>query len=121
MIELVLPYPPTVNRYWKTSVRRGKVHKCIGEKGKQFAEQVFWLVRGMKADKKLEGRLNVEVQVYVPDNKRRDIDNLCKSLLDALQKAGVYKDDEQIDKLSIVRRGLIKGGKTIVTVSEIKE
>ena len=121
MIELVLPYPPTVNHYWKTTARKGRVNKYISEKGKRFASDVIWLAHQINANKKLTGRLNVEVQVYVPDNRRRDLDNLCKSLLDALQKADVYKDDEQIDKLLIMRRGVIKGGKTIVTISEIKD
>lgn len=39
-----------------------------------------------------------------PDRRKRDLDNLLKSLLDGLEGAGVFKDDAQIDDLQIVRR-----------------
>ena len=51
----------------------------------------------------MEGKLSVAILASPPDNKRRDLDNLLKSLLDALQHAGVYKDDNQIDQLQIAR------------------
>ena len=57
MINLTLPYPPTVNHYWKSSVKRvtgnkSRVITRVSDEGKAFAEQVFWLGRvdlcGMK-------------------------------------------------------------------------
>ena len=53
------------------------------------------------------GRLYVTITAYQPDNRRRDLDNLPKAILDALQHAGVYEDDSQIDELRI-GRGLDK-------------
>ena len=53
----------------------------------------------------------------VPDRRRRDIDNVGKALLDALQHAGCFDDDEQIDVLHIERRTVIKGGACRVVVT----
>ena len=40
-----------------------------------------------------------------PDLRKRDLDNLLKQTLDALQHAGIYLDDSQIDYI-LIRRGI---------------
>ena len=66
------------------------------------------------------GRLRVEIEVYPPDRRKRDIDNVCKATLDALAKAGVYQDDSQIDVLLITRMGIVSGGCLEVKVEKVK-
>ncbi len=125
MINLTLPYPPTVNHYWKSSVKRvtgnkSRVITRVSDEGKAFAEQVFWLVREQKAYKKLKADLKLVIHVYVPDRRRRDIDNLSKSLFDAMQKAGVYEDDTQIKDFRMIHSGIVKGGKVLLSIEEIQ-
>jgi crossover junction endodeoxyribonuclease RusA len=62
------------------------------------------------------GALSVEVEVHPPDNRRRDIDNVQKALLDALQHGGAYADDSQIIRLTIEKRPPVEGGKTLVRI-----
>jgi Holliday junction resolvase RusA-like endonuclease len=62
------------------------------------------------AKAKIEGRLAVFYAFYPPDRRRRDIANYEKQATDALQAAGVFLDDEQIDFIWLVRRHIIKGG-----------
>lgn len=69
-------------------------------------------------EKPLEGRLTVCLNAYPPDQRKRDLDNLLKQTLDALQHAGIFKDDAQIDEI-LIRRGLsCKGGRMLVQITE---
>jgi crossover junction endodeoxyribonuclease RusA len=50
-----------------------------------------------------DDRLRVEIIAFQPDQRRRDLDNMLKAPLDALQACGAYHDDSQIDELIICR------------------
>jgi crossover junction endodeoxyribonuclease RusA len=45
--------------------------------------------------------VTVDVCADRPDNRRRDLDNLLKPLLDAMEHAGVYVNDSQVHDLHI--------------------
>ncbi len=111
---LELPYPPSVNMYWRHT-KAGRHY--ISAEGKAFRETVGWIVKQARASERLTEKLDVTVQIFPPDKRRRDIDNVFKSLLDALQHAGGYEDDFQIDRLAIVRCNVEKPGKCIVTIA----
>lgn len=66
-----------------------------------------------------EDRLEVEVDAYVPDRRRRDIDNIPKALLDSLEHAGVFVNDSQIDRLLVTRKGRRPGGAVVVRIAEL--
>jgi crossover junction endodeoxyribonuclease RusA len=55
-------------------------------------------------------RLRLEIFIYPPDLKKRDIDNVCKAILDALQHGGLYADDFYIQQLYVERREVRKHG-----------
>lgn len=111
IIALDLPFPPTVNHYWGQHGTR----RFIRDKGVQFRVAVAEKVAAM--GQKLDGRLSVFVTLFPPDRRRRDIDNVGKALMDALQHAGCFDDDEQIDVLHIERKEIVKGGKCCVVVT----
>lgn len=50
-------------------------------------------------------RVAALIEVYMPDNRRRDMQNLEKLLLDSLQGVG-YTDDRQIAQMSWHHRGV---------------
>lgn len=52
-IEFVLPYPPTVNTYWR---RRGSTY-FISEEGKRYRRAVALIVRQQQLKLSLSGRL----------------------------------------------------------------
>ena len=58
------------------------------------------------------------MDAFPPDRRRRDLDNLQKPLLDALQHAGVYEDDSQIDLLVSRRRELATPSRVQVEITE---
>ena len=69
--------------------------------------------------KKISGRLKIVIHAYVPDNRRRDLDNIVKITFDSLGNAGVFDDDSQIDDFRVVRMPKIKGGKIVVSIQNI--
>lgn len=114
MIELVLPWPPSVNHYWAHV--RGRAY--ITEQGRAFRDAVIWECRA-KRIRKIPGKLGVTIRACPPDARRRDLDNLNKAPLDALQHAGVYADDSQIDDLRIYRGPVLKGGALHVQIAKL--
>jgi crossover junction endodeoxyribonuclease RusA len=69
----------------------------------KYVNDVYYLLKQQKINPILAERLRLELYVYPPDLKRRDLDNLCKAVLDALQHAGVYPDDFRICQLYVER------------------
>lgn len=108
-----LPYPPSVNHYW----RRVGFRTLISRGGRRYRRDVVALLAAGRAAP-LRGRLELVVHVFPPDDRRRDLDNLQKALCDALQHAGVYADDSQIDRLDVHRGPVVPGGKVVVQITE---
>jgi crossover junction endodeoxyribonuclease RusA len=115
MIELELPFPPSVNTYWRTFQGR----MLISKKGREYRKAVADQVLIQKGAKHYEGKVKVTIEAWRPDERRRDLDNLLKAPLDALTHAGVYMDDQLIVDLRIYWAD-DKGGKLKVKVEEIK-
>lgn len=113
-ILLDLPYPPSVNHYWGQAGNR----RFIGKKGQQFRLAVAEACADSKVQA-LDGKLSVHVALYPPDRRRRDIDNVLKSLLDACEHAGCFENDNQVEELHIVRQEIQKGGRCTVLITEI--
>ena len=123
MIELVLPWPPSANTYWRHP-NRGPLagRHLISRAGRSYRADVARIVgcarpRGAP----LAGRLAVALTAAPPDRRRRDLDNLLKAVQDALSHAGVWDDDEQIDWLTIERVCPRAAGRVDIEIREIKE
>ena len=75
--------------------------------------------RGSLGPEALEGRLGLRVFMNPPDNRKRDIDNIPKATLDALAHAVLWRDDSQVDRLTIERGTRVVEGSLIVSVETI--
>jgi crossover junction endodeoxyribonuclease RusA len=80
----------------------------ISAAGRQYRKDVADQVLIQRGAKNYAGRLGVLIHAHVPDQRRRDLDNLLKAVLDSLTHAGVWADDSLIDDLQI-RRAPIGG------------
>ncbi|KAB0142503.1 RusA family crossover junction endodeoxyribonuclease, partial [Escherichia coli] len=83
-MKLILPFPPSVNTYWR--------HPNKGA----FAAIVEQLRR---LPKPTSAPASVEIVLFPPDNRIRDLDNYNKALFDALTHAGVWEDDSQVKRM----------------------
>jgi crossover junction endodeoxyribonuclease RusA len=115
---LRLPFPPSVNHYWR-HVQLGKRRATlISKEGRDYQGRVMGevILHQLTAAVHPDARIAVYVLLKMPDRRRRDVDNYLKSLLDAITFAQVWRDDSQIDLLTIERGELEPPGAAIVEI-----
>ena len=103
-IKLELPYPPSVNHYYRNIQGR----TLISKDGREYAQRVYGEVLEKRSLGKLPpealGNADLWIEIYAtpPDKRVRDIDNLLKPLLDAIRKSDLIEDDRWIKDLRVV-------------------
>ena len=112
-LQFVLPFPPSANHIWRRVGRR----TVLSRRGREFRKEVCALLHHQRV-RPISGPLEVTIDVFPPDRRRRDVDNVQKALLDALAHGGAYHDDSQINRLSIERQSVVRGGKVHVLIEE---
>jgi crossover junction endodeoxyribonuclease RusA len=86
--------------------------------GRAFRKEVIATVEAVDP-MPFSGRLAVHLELTPPTRRRLDIDNYCKSAIDALMHAGVFIDDEQIDELRVTRLPVESPGCCDATIVEL--
>lgn len=115
--ELELPWPPSVNHYYRHVGSKVLISKV----GRRYRETIVSKLR-LDAVKKYSGPVELLIELYPPDNRRRDVDNSLKCLLDAFTHGGLYDDDSQIRKLTVIKRDATPPiGMAYVRISEWKD
>ncbi len=113
---LTLPYPPTLNHNTMPTLGGGRY---LTQEHKNFRALVAQIVFA-SGIKRLDGRLSVTITASAPDARARDLDNIVKPTLDALQRAGAILDDCNVDEL-IVRRVAVRTRGTAQVVVIVRE
>ena len=121
-MKLTLPFPPSVNGYWRSpnkGASRGRT--LVSERGRAFqAEAIAQVMEQLRRRPKLISTdISVVVVFYPPTKARRDLDNFFKALFDAMTQAGVWLDDSQIKHIDAKWGPVIKGGKVELQISEV--
>ena len=114
-VVLHLPWPPTVNSYYKVT-RHGQ--RYLDKKVRAFRDVVAESVHEQMPGVTLDESIFMEVYLFPPDRRKRDLDNYMKGLLDALTEAGIWDDDSLIDQLHIYRGVIVNGGSVRVELSD---
>jgi crossover junction endodeoxyribonuclease RusA len=113
-----LPYPPSLNTYWRHPIRGKLVGRTlISEKGRDYRRQIKGIVLARRLPRFDGVRLAVTIKASAPDKRLRDLDNIPKALLDALVHAGVLEDDSMIDELHIIRLPPRAPGTVFLTIT----
>lgn len=111
-----LPFPPTINSYFAEY----KGRRILSEKGRKYKREVNCAIREkglVKFDDKFVG---VNLKLFMPDKRVRDINNVIKALEDSLVYAGVIDDDVQIKEFHNFKPMYIKGGLAVVQIYEVE-
>jgi len=129
-MKLVLPYPPSDNRYYKIARNR----RYLSKEGREFREKVrnlnlsestgnvsdavmsLMLARQVVA---FGSPVAIDVLVMPPDRRKRDMLNLCKALGDSLVYAGILLDDSLIHEANFVKGDAVKGGALVIEIGEM--
>ena len=88
-IDLPL-WPPSNNVYYRNVNGR----TILSKRGRIFLEDgVRYITPLMNRQIPFAGRLGVNIKLYPPCKRKRDVDNFLKAVLDLMTKAGVWQDD----------------------------
>lgn len=112
-VSVTLPWPPSVNHCYRAT-KDGKI--VFSNRGRAYPRDVAacCITQGVGH---VEGRLAMTIWLYPPDdNRKHDCDNCLKACLDGLMKAGVYRDDSQVEEIHVYRRGKLVGGSVRVMI-----
>lgn len=113
---LELPFPPSINTYW----RNFRGHMVLSKAGRQYKQAVAEYVMDNNVPKFGDAKLKITLILQPRDKRKIDLDNRIKCVLDSLQEAGVFDDDFQVDDLHIMRGNQTPGGRILVTIETIE-
>ena len=117
-ITLDLPWPPSVNTIWRHTATGGSVRTYLSQRGASYYANVLDACQSYAGAAGKE-RVAVHIAARPPDRRKRDLDNICKAVLDGLTRGRVWDDDCQIDYLSVERGSVTPGGSVVVTIERI--
>jgi len=113
-VKLTLPYPPSVNTYWRANGKR----RYISKEGVEFADAVKKIVNESGSIRFGDKLVAMSIMIHPRSKRKFDLDNTLKAILDALMKAGMYDDDSQIEFIEIARGEFVDGGQSVVHIYE---
>jgi len=113
---LNLPYPPSVNTYYRNLGTK----VLISEKGRKYRKAVANAIILGNGKAMFPGRYAVKITMHREDKRRYDLDNVVKGIFDSLTKAGIWEDDSLVDDLRVIRGEVRKPGGCVVEIRLIQ-
>lgn len=115
ILEITIPYPVSVNNLYFAKKFGGKY---LNHHVPRYRQTVFALCA--QKQKFGDSKIRLEIKMYPPDRRIRDIDNICKVILDSLQCSGVYNNDSQVYQLYVEKLEVRKYGEIELKIMEIE-
>lgn len=118
-LTYTLPWPPSVNHYWRRVLVSGKPRTLLSKEGRDYKIKAVDAVKNQRHGHSvpLSGRIAISVTLFPPDKRRYDLDNRIKAIQDSLTAAGVWEDDNQVKVLHLEEGEVVKGGSCIVHIA----
>nr|WP_151411748.1 RusA family crossover junction endodeoxyribonuclease [Escherichia coli] len=123
-MKLILPFPPSVNTYWRHPNKGAFAGKSlISAAGRKFQSAACAAIveQLRRLPKPTSAPASVEIVLFPPDNRIRDLDNYNKALFDVLTHAGVWEDDRQVKRMLVEWGPVIPEGKVEITISKYEK
>jgi len=111
---IFLPFPPSLNAAYSNVAGKGRV------KTKRYKE---WLNKCPEIFDKVSGQVTISYEIYQPDKRSRDGNNLLKVVLDYLVSQKVIEDDNMniVVGEQWINRGIDKENpRIVITIKEFK-
>lgn len=94
VIKLLNIIPPSINHYWLGGGRR----RYVSKRGVQFKKALALCAKGKV--RLITDQVALSILWATKDKRRRDVDNILKPILDALNGVA-YVDDSQVVELFV--------------------
>ena len=115
-MEIVFPFlPPSVNRCYRTYNNRVYKSKVYNDYLKQMSAFL-----DNRTDEKIEGRVSIDVTFYKKDNRRFDLDNRLKSLLDSIENQ-LIENDENVCEIRCRKFNGCLSDKTLLVITKVED
>jgi crossover junction endodeoxyribonuclease RusA len=138
-VKLVLPYPPSANRAWRTYMPKGfkAPVTVVSAEGKSYKAQVAWMCKAAGIKQPIRGRVHIDIQLYPKrpldwakraaknpgswddDVQCLDLDNVNKVLFDALKDIAI-EDDRWVRRLTSERMEPDGEARVVVTIRPLQ-
>lgn len=109
-MKLLLPYPVSANRYWRTVVahrrdgpKKPRALTFVSDEAKNYKARCGWLAKQAGCREPLTGPVELRIALIPKNRVCMDLDNALKVTIDAL-KGIVYGDDSQVFRITAERR-----------------
>ena len=97
---VVLPYPVSANRYWRTVVAKKQLRALtfVSDEAKSYKAECAWRAKAAGFRAPLAGAVALHIRLVPKNRVCMDLDNALKVTIDAL-KGIVYADDAQVYRI----------------------
>ena len=106
--------PVSVNSSYRSF--KSRVYKS--QKLKDFKKKMDDMFDTFENVEKLEGKLSIDIVFEMKGSRKRDIDNMMKSLLDSLE-GKVFENDNQIYEMNVKKFENCNEDKTIISIRQM--
>lgn len=111
---IILPFlPVSVNQSYRSYKNRVYKSKTL----RDFEKKVDDLFKTFENVELLKGNVSIDISFELKSSRKRDLDNLLKSLFDSLE-GRVFENDNQIFEINCRKLHGCSGDKTIINIFE---
>lgn len=91
--------------------------RYLSKAGRQYRKNVYAdVLEQLGIFMPFKAPLIATVGMYIPDNRKRDLDNTFKALFDSLKYSNVFFDDDQITGILAFKLPRVDKGKCLVSI-----